>query len=78
MSASELSYENESLTLEIRNLQKGISNVRNNRISHLDFDVAWSHTDMAAQQKLGLCTKRRPGVGHIDFDHLDGVRQNLN
>jgi len=33
---------------------------------------------LAAQQKLGLCTKRRFGSSRFDSDHLADYRQNLN
>jgi hypothetical protein len=75
---SELSYLINLRTLVIRNLLKGISNARNNRFSNLNFDVNWSHTHMATQQKLGLRAERKLRVGHIDFDRSHCLRQNLN
>lgn len=50
-------------------LQKDNRNAWNHSTHHFDSDVTWSNARMASQQKLGLRTKRRFGIGRADHCH---------
>lgn len=59
-----------SQSLSVIQIKKETKNAWNYSVGDSDFVASWCIANLASQQKLGLCTKRRAWIDRVDHHHL--------